>query len=62
MSTHLKQYENKLIFVLSCKNSLLKDRLWRKTRSITPNSTCIGADPNRNWDSHWCGEYLKKSC
>ena len=36
-------------------NSLAqKERFWRKTRSTNPNSTCIGADPNRNWDSHFC--------
>ncbi|KAM6200981.1 carboxypeptidase A1-like [Rhynchocyon petersi] len=28
-----------------------KNRLWRKTRSITPGSSCVGVDPNRNWDS-----------
>nr|XP_019605606.1 PREDICTED: carboxypeptidase A1 [Rhinolophus sinicus] len=28
-----------------------KNRLWRKTRSITPGSSCIGVDPNRNWDA-----------
>lgn len=29
-------------------------RMWRKTRSTnnTP-STCVGVDPNRNWDSCW---------
>jgi len=31
------------------------DRLWRQTRSTGASSTteCMGADPNRNWDSHW---------
>ncbi|XP_039098996.1 carboxypeptidase A1 [Hyaena hyaena] len=28
-----------------------KNRMWRKTRSLTPGSTCVGADPNRNWDA-----------
>ncbi|XP_017495864.2 carboxypeptidase A1 [Manis javanica] len=28
-----------------------KNRLWRKTRSITPGSSCVGVDPNRNWDA-----------
>jgi hypothetical protein len=32
------------------------DRLWRKTRSPNAGSTCVGTDPNRNWDSNWCGE------
>ncbi|UJR24440.1 hypothetical protein I4U23_005816 [Adineta vaga] len=31
-----------------------KDRLWRKTRSKTSKPNCFGADPNRNWDYHWC--------
>jgi len=29
-------------------------RDWRKTRMPNPGSTCIGTDPNRNWDDHWC--------
>ncbi|XP_043237769.1 carboxypeptidase B-like [Amphibalanus amphitrite] len=28
-------------------------RFWRKTRSRNPGSSCIGADPNRNFDAHW---------
>uniref|UniRef100_A0A8C0RRF8 Carboxypeptidase A4 n=1 Tax=Canis lupus familiaris TaxID=9615 RepID=A0A8C0RRF8_CANLF len=27
-----------------------KNRMWRKTRSLTPGSACVGVDPNRNWD------------
>ncbi|KAK3085587.1 hypothetical protein FSP39_005738 [Pinctada imbricata] len=30
------------------------DRKWRKTRSKNKDSKCIGVDPNRNWDVHWC--------
>lgn len=30
------------------------DRNWRKTRTPNANSLCVGVDPNRNWDSHWC--------
>lgn len=30
------------------------NRLWRKTRSTQTGTTCIGADPNRNWDSAFC--------
>jgi len=30
------------------------DRMWRKTRSTNSGSDCIGTDPNRNWDNHWC--------
>ncbi|CAD6999794.1 unnamed protein product [Ceratitis capitata] len=29
------------------------DRMWRKTRQPVNFSSCIGADPNRNYDSHW---------
>jgi len=31
------------------------DRMWRKTRKPNPGSTCVGTDPNRNWDSFWGG-------
>jgi len=27
-------------------------RFWRKTRKVF-EWYCKGADPNRNWDSHW---------
>jgi murein tripeptide amidase MpaA len=30
------------------------DRMWRKTRSPNARSPCIGTDPNRNWNDHWC--------
>ncbi|KAH8377485.1 hypothetical protein KR093_005698 [Drosophila rubida] len=30
-----------------------KDRLWRKTRQPVSTSSCIGTDPNRNYDVHW---------
>ena len=36
---------------------IFQNRLWRKTRSVNPRSTCIGADPNRNWDSHFGGRW-----
>lgn len=29
------------------------DRNWRKTRKPNVGSSCIGTDPNRNYDSHW---------
>lgn len=29
------------------------DRLWRKTRRPNQGSSCIGTDPNRNWNDHW---------
>jgi murein tripeptide amidase MpaA len=36
------------------------DRMWRKTRSPNPGSSCIGTDPNRNWDNHWCQQGASK--
>jgi len=30
-----------------------RDRLWRKSRTPNAGSTCIGTDPNRNFDDHW---------
>jgi carboxypeptidase A1 len=32
------------------------NRMWRKTRSPNKGSICIGTDPNRNWNNHWCEE------
>ncbi|CAG0893548.1 unnamed protein product [Cyprideis torosa] len=32
-----------------------EDRLWRKTRSPNSESSCIGADANRNWDYSFGG-------
>jgi len=29
-------------------------RDWRKTRKPNAGSNCIGTDPNRNWNNHWC--------
>jgi len=37
-----------------------KDRMWRKTRKPNKGSNCIGTDPNRNWDSHWCEQGASK--
>ncbi|XP_041125977.1 carboxypeptidase B [Polyodon spathula] len=31
-----------------------KDRMWRKTRSTNSGTTCIGTDPNRNFNAGWC--------
>ncbi|XP_029384882.1 carboxypeptidase B [Echeneis naucrates] len=31
-----------------------RNRMWRKTRSKKSGSSCIGADPNRNFDAGWC--------
>jgi len=33
--------------------SWTRDRMWRKTRRPNPGTTCVGTDPNRNWDFHW---------
>ncbi|CAL8294745.1 unnamed protein product [Lota lota] len=30
------------------------NRMWRKTRSRTSGTSCIGTDPNRNWNAGWC--------
>ncbi|XP_055837041.1 zinc carboxypeptidase-like [Episyrphus balteatus] len=30
-----------------------KDRMWRKSRQPVSGSNCMGADINRNFDSHW---------
>ncbi|KZS08434.1 putative Carboxypeptidase B [Daphnia magna] len=32
-----------------------KDRMWRKTRSVSNTSSCRGADPNRNFGYKWGG-------
>ncbi|XP_043943086.1 carboxypeptidase A1-like isoform X2 [Protopterus annectens] len=32
-----------------------KDRMWRKTRSIYAGNSCVGVDPNRNWDAGFGG-------
>ncbi|KAK4007903.1 hypothetical protein OUZ56_013063 [Daphnia magna] len=32
-----------------------RDRLWRKTRSMTTNPACRGVDPNRNFGYKWGG-------
>ncbi|XP_028650472.1 carboxypeptidase A2-like [Erpetoichthys calabaricus] len=31
------------------------NRMWRKTRSRNSASSCIGVDPNRNWDAGFAG-------
>ncbi|XP_040270258.1 carboxypeptidase A1-like, partial [Bufo bufo] len=31
------------------------NRMWRKTRSINAGSTCVGVDPNRNWNAGFGG-------
>ncbi|XP_055019815.1 carboxypeptidase B2, partial [Boleophthalmus pectinirostris] len=38
-----------------------KNRLWRKNRSSSPNSRCVGVDLNRNFDANWCTEGASSS-
>jgi len=33
--------------------TMTNTRLWRKTRRPNTGSTCIGTDPNRNWNYQW---------
>ena len=33
-----------------------ENRMWRKTRSRTSGSFCVGVDPNRNWDAGFGGK------
>lgn len=37
------------------------DRLWRKTRR-PQRASCVGADPNRNFDDHWCLNPYERIC
>jgi len=56
-SSYLENFEFHLIPVVNPDGYVYTwtdDRNWRKTRSPNTNSPCIGTDPNRNWDDHWC--------
>ncbi|XP_004608317.1 carboxypeptidase A4 [Sorex araneus] len=33
-----------------------RNRMWRKTRSLNPGSSCVGVDPNRNWNASFAGQ------
>ncbi|XP_060052544.1 carboxypeptidase A4 isoform X2 [Erinaceus europaeus] len=33
-----------------------RNRLWRKTRSKNHGSSCVGVDPNRNWNASFAGK------
>lgn len=33
-----------------------RNRMWRKTRSLNPGSSCVGVDPNRNWNASFGGQ------
>ncbi|KAM9816466.1 carboxypeptidase A1-like [Syngnathus typhle] len=32
-----------------------RNRMWRKTRKPNPGTSCVGVDPNRNWDAGYGG-------
>ncbi|XP_064174685.1 carboxypeptidase A1-like [Anguilla rostrata] len=32
-----------------------QNRMWRKTRKPNPGTSCVGVDPNRNWDAGFGG-------
>jgi murein tripeptide amidase MpaA len=39
------------------------DRMWRKTRrpNTDVGSTCVGTDPNRNWNNHWAEQGISRN-
>lgn len=41
--------------------SQTSDSFWRKTRRPNPGSSCVGTDPNRNYDFYHCGEGTSQS-
>ncbi|XP_073327545.1 carboxypeptidase A1-like [Pagrus major] len=58
----LKAILNKMdIFLLIMTNpdgfafTQTSNRMWRKTRKPNPGSSCVGVDPNRNWDAGFGG-------
>jgi len=59
-STVTKILENSEIHIVPIVNgdgyvyTWTTDREWRKTRSPNTPNPCVGTDPNRNWDNHWC--------
>ncbi|XP_069720378.1 carboxypeptidase A1-like [Phaenicophaeus curvirostris] len=38
-----------------------QNRMWRKTRSKSSGSLCVGVDPNRNWDAGFGGSGASKN-
>ncbi|XP_036706703.1 carboxypeptidase B [Balaenoptera musculus] len=65
---HMTEFLDKLDFyVLPVVNidgyiyAWTKYRMWRKTRSTNAGSTCIGTDPNRNFDAGWCSAGASKN-
>ncbi|KAB0402361.1 hypothetical protein E2I00_007440, partial [Balaenoptera physalus] len=65
---HMTEFLDKLDFyVLPVVNidgyiyTWTKYRMWRKTRSTNAGSTCIGTDPNRNFDAGWCSVGASKN-
>lgn len=41
------------VYVLKILKYLNKFRLWRKNRSVNPESLCLGTDLNRNFGYQW---------
>jgi murein tripeptide amidase MpaA len=39
------------------------DRMWRKTRrpNTDVGNSCIGTDPNRNWNNHWAEQGISRN-
>lgn len=35
---------------------LPQNRMWRKNRSASRSSSCLGVDLNRNFDANWCSK------
>lgn len=33
-----------------------QNRMWRKNRSMSKESNCVGTDLNRNFDANWCSK------
>ena len=46
----------RVLTVFRCVN--LQNRMWRKTRSRNAGSSCMGTDPNRNWNFAWAGTHI----
>lgn len=40
-------------YVFTWNKSSRRNRFWRKTRKPNEGSSCVGTDPNRNWDYKW---------
>ncbi|OTF79681.1 hypothetical protein BLA29_004730, partial [Euroglyphus maynei] len=57
LSTYIDRYQFIIIPSVNVDGYVFthtNQRLWRKTRSRQFGTNCVGADPNRNWNSFWC--------